>query len=43
MTSGNERPFYEDPKAYKRAGILSLAGCVFMLAATVLFWMNTIT
>lgn len=41
MTSGNERPFYEDPKAYKRAGILSLAGCVFMLAATVLFWMNT--
>ena len=33
-----ELPFYEDPKAYRNAGIMSLAGCALMVAATFFHW-----
>ena len=33
-----QKPFYEDPDAYKYAGIMSLAGCVLMVLATFLHW-----
>lgn len=33
-----EQPFYENPNAYTYAGIMSLAGCVLMVAATFLHW-----
>ena len=33
-------PFYEQDNAYIKAGILSLAGCFLLLAATFLYWKN---
>ena len=34
-----DEPFYERKNAYRNNGIVSLAGCGLMVAATFLYWM----
>lgn len=40
VSGKDEIPFYEKKSSYTKAGIMSLAGCILMLAATFLYWKN---